>query len=158
MAEITPAQMRANFPEFGDTSAYPDSMLQFWLTVAYQMLNVQRWGRQLDLGVQLYAGHNAVLERQNFLAAQTGALPGYSTGIVSSKGVGAVSVSYDTVRATYDDAGFWNLTTFGTRFWFFVQMFGAGPVQIGIGMAPNFSGGAWAGPWVYLWPNPSNSG
>jgi len=45
------------------------------------------------------------------------------------------------------NAGHWNLTVYGTRFIRFAKMFGAGPIQIGIGYNPSpFGGPAWPGP------------
>ncbi|WP_414655874.1 DUF4054 domain-containing protein, partial [Frateuria sp.] len=38
------AQFRTDFPEFSDTTKYPDSAITMWLTVAGLSLPSDRWG------------------------------------------------------------------------------------------------------------------
>lgn len=127
---VTPASFRADYPEFTDTTAYPDSGVTYWLMIAGLLLNVQRWQDMLDVGTELFVAHNLVLERQAQKSAANGAAPGVSTGPISSKTVGPVTQAYDTAAGINQDAGHWNLTTFGTRFYQLMQMFGAGPIQV----------------------------
>jgi hypothetical protein len=127
---VTPTSFRADFPEFSDTTAYPDSGVNFWITVAGKLLNPRRWQDMLDIATELFVAHNLVLERQAQKSAATGAVPGLSTGPVSSKTVGPVTQAYDTTAGINQDAGHWNLTTFGTRFYQLMQMFGAGAIQV----------------------------
>lgn len=154
---VTAAQLRTDFPEFADTTLYPDSGINFWLNIAGNMLNASRFGNLLDVGTELFTAHNIVLERQAQAAALNGAPPGIQQGPISSKGVDKVSISYDTQAAIELEAGHWNLTVYGTRFIKLARMFGAGPVQIGAGCGggPLDSVNAWAGPWPWNFPNPS---
>jgi hypothetical protein len=52
-------------------------------------------------------------------------------GVIASKNVGSVSVSYDTNAGIVKDAGHWNLTAFGTRFIWLANMVGTGGIEIG---------------------------
>lgn len=127
---ITPDQFRIDFSEFQDDTAYPDSGISFWLGIAYKLLNPIRWQDMLDTAAELFTAHNLVLERQAQKSAANGAVPGVSTGPISSKTVGPVTQAYDTAAGINQDAGHWNLTTFGTRFYQLMQLFGAGPIQV----------------------------
>lgn len=124
------ATFRADYPEFANAATYPDSAITYWLKVAGLLLNACRWQDMLDVATELFVAHNLVLERQAQKSAAGGAAPGLSTGPVSSKTVGPVTQAYDTTAGINSDAGHWNLTTFGTRFYQLMQMFGAGPIQV----------------------------
>lgn len=124
------ATFRQDYPEFASVTAYPDSGITYWLKIAGLLLNASRWQDMLDVGTELFVAHNLALERLAQKSAATGAVPGLSTGPVSSKTVGPVTQAYDTTAGIVPDAGHWNLTTFGTRFIQLVLMFGAGPIQV----------------------------
>lgn len=124
------ATFRADFPEFGDTTAFPNSGVTYWLTLGGKLLNASRWDDLLDTGLELFIAHNLVLERQAQKAAAFGGVPGVSTGPTSGKTVDKVTVSYDTSAAMEPDAGHWNLTIFGTRFIALARMVGAGGMQL----------------------------
>ena len=85
---VTPSSFRVDYPEFADTTAYPDSGVAYWITVAGLLLNPRRWQDMLDVATELFVAHNLVLERQAQKSAAAGAVPGVSTGAVSSKTVG----------------------------------------------------------------------
>ena len=142
----TVADFRAKFPEFNSSTTFPTSQIEFWLDVAYKMLNASRWGNMLDVGAMLYTAHNIVLEGRAQSEASGGNIPGFNRGIVNSKSVDKVSVGYDTSHGTEEGAGHWNLTIYGSRLYRYIKMFGAGPIQIGIGDQPPLSGPAWPGP------------
>ena len=158
---------RTNNPTFSDATVYPDPAVVYWITAAGFLLPTSRWGVAsatpdtppttiLDLGTELFVAHNLILEKQAFAAAEVGGTPGLQVGPQASKSVGPGSVSYDTASGIVENAGHWNLTTYGTRFIRLARFRGAGPVQVGIGLAPPFSLGAWAGPWPY--PQAGDSG
>jgi len=151
---IDVAQFRADYPEFASTADFPNSAVQYWLKVAYSLLNASRWGAQLDLGAELYVAHNLSLEARAQKEAQNGGVPGSQSGPISSKSVDKVSVSYDTGGASEEGGGQWNLTIYGTRFYNLAKKMGAGPIYIGVGSSPPFSGPAWPGPDVT--PGPTN--
>ena len=138
-------QFRADYPEFSGTTTYPNSQVQYWLNVAYSMLNAGRWGRQLDIGAAAFAAHNLSLEARAMAESANGGVPGGQVGPVSSKSVDKVSMSYDTSSGIQPGAGHWNMTIYGTRFIRMARMFGAGPVHVGMGSTPPLSGPGWAG-------------
>lgn len=154
MAQITPAQLKANFPEFSDPTAYSDAFVQYWLTWAYTLLNPDRFLSVLDLGAQLYAAHNLTQERRAYLESQkptagTANGPGMAIGPASAKSVDKVSVSYDIASVSEKDAGEYNQTIYGRRLWRLLMIAGMGPIQVGVGCTP---------PWVFAngmaWPGP----
>jgi len=126
----TIAQFRAAFPEFASEVNYPDPQIQFWLDVAAKLLNVDRWYDLIDQGYMLFSAHHLVIARCDQLAAYSGGMPGAIQGAVASKSVDKVSVSYQNDTAMYQDAGFWNLTTYGLQYWNLVRMVGAGGIQL----------------------------
>lgn len=127
---MTPSQFRQDFPEFADTTQYPDSSINFWLTVATQLVNPARWGVLTDQGIELCTAHHLVLAARDAQAAAVGGIPGQMTGPLSSKSVDKVSASYDTGAATVDDGGFWNLTSYGVRYLTLARTMGAGGFQL----------------------------
>lgn len=124
------AQFRLDFPEFADTTAYPNTQITFWSTVAEKMVVQCVWEDMYETGVKLYTAHELVLARQNVQTAGNGGLPGQGGGIASAKTVGSVSVNYDPNTTTEKDAGFWNLTNYGKQFYRLVRIFGSGCIQL----------------------------
>lgn len=127
---MTPSQFRQDFPEFADTTKYPDSSVNFWLTVSVQLVSAARWGALTDQGIELCTAHHLVLGARGGQAAAVGGVPGQMTGPLSSKAVDKVSASYDTGAATIDDGGFWNLTSYGVRYLTLARTMGAGGFQL----------------------------
>ncbi len=143
---ITTQQFRYDFPEFNSTTTYPNSQIEFWLNLAYMLINPNRWKRMTDLGAELFVAHHITIEARNQAEANNGGIPGQNTGPVSSKSVDKVSISYSTGDSIDPGAGHWNLTSYGTRFHKLLLLFGAGPIQIGVGITPALNSPAWAGP------------
>lgn len=130
---VTVAQFRANFPAFADAAKYPDPEVQFWLDLAYQQHDPARWGEILDFAVQLYVAHNLAIDgAQGASGSGSGGVPGAVVGPVSSASVDKVSYSRDARIAYLPDAGSWNLTTWGLRWYRLMRMAGAGPVQVSV--------------------------
>lgn len=127
---VTEADFRAAFPEFTPNPPYTSAMIAFWLAVAVKQVRSCVWQDQTDLGVMLYMAHNCVLEAQAAKATATGGFPGGNTGAVNNKSVDKVSVGYDTTVTAEEDAGNWNLTTYGQRFIHMTRLFGAGGIQL----------------------------
>ena len=130
---VTNPQFRADFPEFGDATAYPDALVTSSLLAGCGFINETRWGALAALGAELVAAHFLVLEKRALASAQSGSLPGEVKGLLSSKSVGGVSVSYDLSAVTHAGDGFWNQTSYGVRYRLYVRLVGAGPVQFGSG-------------------------
>ncbi|AOZ06705.1 DUF4054 domain-containing protein [Cupriavidus malaysiensis] len=127
---MTPEQFRADFPEFSDTTKYPNTLIQMWLTVATSLVNPVRWMELTNLGLALVTAHHLVLAQRDGATADVGGTPGEVKGPTSSKSVDKVSVSYDTGAVALSDAGFWNMTSYGIRFLNFARMIGAGGLQL----------------------------
>lgn len=124
------AAFRVEFPEFSNTTKYPDSQLDFWAGIAEIQVVEDIWTTMKPFAVKLYVAHEITLAAQNFQAAAVGGTPGSQGGIASSKTVGSTSVSYDASTTTEKDAGWWNLTNYGKQFYRLAQMYGAGAIQL----------------------------
>lgn len=160
---VTVASFRADLPEFASASDYPDSSITYWLNAAAQLMNQDRWGAPAvtgqpnslyDIGQEAFVAHQIVLEKRAADAAASGATPGVAQGMVSGKSVDGVNYSFDTGSTAEEQAGYFNLTIYGQRYWKLAEQVGAGAIQLGIGQAPPFATGAWAGPYPY----PTSSG
>ncbi|MDR8873550.1 DUF4054 domain-containing protein [Burkholderia multivorans] len=124
------SQFRQSFPEFNDTTTYPDSLVQFWMTVAVSLVNAERWGELTDLGIALVTAHHLALAVKDQKMAAVGGVPGQVSGPQSSKAVDKVSASYDTAAVAIKDGGFWNATMYGVRYLSLAMMMGAGGMQL----------------------------
>ncbi|WP_287497795.1 DUF4054 domain-containing protein [Pandoraea sp. CB10b_02] len=124
------SQFRQSFPEFDDTTTYPDSLVQFWMTVAVSLVNADRWGDLTDLGIALVTAHHLALAVKDQKMADVGGVPGQVSGPQSSKAVDKVSASYDTAAVAIKDGGFWNATMYGVRYLSLAMMMGAGGIQL----------------------------
>lgn len=165
---INSAQFLLDFPEFGAGAKVPApaSGIAFWLSMAKQLLNVQRWGpsaanpwptppaaipdRTLyDLGAELFVAHNLVIEAMALASAKNGVPPGWATGALTSKSVDKVSAGYDASATKEDLGGSWNYTVYGQRYYRLLRMAGAGAIQVNVGAsATGLNGPAWPGPYV----------
>jgi hypothetical protein len=139
---------RQTFTVFGDTQKYTDMMISPWLTLAETLFDVNIWRGLRPYAIALFAAHNLILAKRDELADAAGGLPGQSgSGITASKSVGGASISYDTSSGLEQGAGYYNLTTYGTRLYRLIRLAGMGGTQLG-GCPPNrgpFSGPAWPG-------------
>jgi hypothetical protein len=124
------ATFRAAFPEFANPSAYPDATVDFWLNQAQLQYTPDTFGDSYDLAIMLFVAHYLATGARNAAVAQAGGVPGAVTGVASSKSVGGVSVSYDVGASSMKDAGYWNTTTYGQRFWELLQRFATGLVYV----------------------------
>ena len=166
---ITTASFRQDWPEFRRLPFYSDPAVAFWIAVAGMLLRTERWGNGsatatnppttiYDVATELFVAHNLVLERQSGKAASAGGAPGVSKGPITSQSVNGVSISYDAASGLEEGAGHWNLTTYGTRLKRLMDLFGAGPVQVGIGFDPFGWYGAEGSPWIGPDPYPDITG
>jgi hypothetical protein len=113
-----------------------------------------------DFAIQMWVAHQVVLEKQALAAAATGGDPGTKIGIISNKSVNGASMGFDVGAIAggkmQENAGYYNSTIYGMRFYRLMKVRGAGPIQVGIGVAPPFmffqgggylgSSNAWFGP------------
>lgn len=121
---------RQQYPEFKDIEVFPDPMVQLWLDLAKNILPMDRWQDLYDMGVCLVTAHHLVLAVRDQKAADSGGTGGAFMGMVSSKSVDSVSVSYDFSAITMADIGHWGMTSYGVRLMTFARMVGAGGVQL----------------------------
>ena len=126
---VTAQSFRTDFPEFADTTLYPDLEINYYLAEAGLMLNPCRWSTMLDNATELYVAHFMVLRSAALQEAANGAIPGQSRGPIQSERVDKVGASY-TADGFEMDAGQWNLTVYGTRLFRLIRMFGAGGAQV----------------------------
>lgn len=122
---ITPAQFRLDFPEFANTTPYPDTLINFWLTVSQSLLSPIAWLDLLNYGTELFIAHQLALSAQRQAAAAVGGVPGTSVGMTTSKSVDKVSVGFDTASVAVVDAGSYNLTSYGIQFYQLAQLVGS---------------------------------
>lgn len=107
------------FPEIKES----DEVIEVQLCLGEHFVDKNLWRDTWIYGVCLFAAHNVAL-------AARASSPGEVTGIVTSKSVGPVSKGIDTGAATFNDAGFWNATTYGQKYFYFLQIFGATGTQL----------------------------
>ena len=124
---MTEAEFRTAYPAFANT---PLSAVSYWLGVAPKFVDASRWGDLAELGVGLFAAHWLALSTMDANAAAGGNVAGGAVGLLASKSVGGVSFAYDTNSVVNADAGMWNQTSYGRRYWQLSRMFGGGGIQL----------------------------
>jgi hypothetical protein len=124
------AKFRNDFPEFADAARYTPTMLTFWSGLGEKLISSDKFGDLYTQVVELFTAHNAVLAAGNKSATASGALPGQAGGVVASKAVGSVNVSYDTAAAMETNAGHWNQTTYGRQYIRLARLIGQGCYQL----------------------------
>lgn len=145
---VTNETFRLTFPEFKDRARFPEALLTAWVSFASKLVDPARWGDLADMGVMLLAAHNISLSAKSFRASAYGREPGMAQGMVSSKSVDGVSVSYDTSTSSEEGAGQFNLTQYGQRYASLRRLMGAGPVYVG-GDGSQTMAQPWLGPFIY---------
>lgn len=128
----TPEQFRVTFPQFADETKYPTPMIQTRLNLADAMLSESRFGVDIfPYIVGLYVAHYMYLYAADMRGMAVGTAGGVNSGIQTAKSVDKVSASYDASATLDPNAGFWNNSRYGSEFWEYLMMFGAGAVQLG---------------------------
>jgi hypothetical protein len=128
--DVTLRQFRHLFPEFADSSVFVDEQVQPWLDLANQSLNPFRWRQYYARGVGLMVAHELALSRMAQLQVQRGGAPGFGIGMVASKAVNGVSVSYNTSIGVIEGGGDLNLTIYGIQLLRLARIVGTGPIQV----------------------------
>ncbi|PHM39274.1 hypothetical protein Xmau_02878 [Xenorhabdus mauleonii] len=126
----TVAQFRTDFPQFSDNQKFPDAQIQFRLNLADKQLDENRLGDMFVYLVELMVAHYMALWAVDSRSMAIGGAGGTNSGVVSSKSVDKVSVSYDTGATLNPNAGFWNNTRYGSEFYELLMLFGAGGIQL----------------------------
>jgi hypothetical protein len=128
---VTVASFRNDFDEFANSTTYTNGAITYWLNLAVQLFNPAVWSTLLDTGTELFIAHNLVLEQQATNSVNNGGVPGINSGPLNAKGVDKVHAGYDTGASTIEGFGNFNLTTYGTRLAWLVNMVGIGGIQTG---------------------------
>lgn len=129
----TPDVFRQTFTQFADETVYPDTAIQVRLNLVDALMSESRFGPDVFPYVAcLFVAHYMALSVADNRSAATGSAGGVNTGIMTAKSVDKVSASYDASNTLNPDAGFWNNTRYGSEFWEYLMMFGAGAIQLGI--------------------------
>jgi len=151
-------RFREDRPVFADETDFPNQSVQFFLDIAGIMVNPRYWGTFTVFGQQLVAAHFLALQRYAMLQMERGAagggggalggvVPGMPIGMMQSKSVSKVSVSYDYSHSMIEGGGPWNLTTFGQQYLWLAQLVGTGGIEmLSIGYAGSLTGrvNSWA--------------
>ncbi|WP_445496708.1 DUF4054 domain-containing protein [Photorhabdus sp. SF281] len=124
-------QFRTDFPEFSDSTHYPDTAINFYLSQADKLLDQNVHGDQFVYLCELFTAHYVELRGKTIAGASiSGSVNTAGGGVLTSKSVDKVSMSYDTSGIINPDAGFWNNTAYGREFFWWWSMFGAGGRQL----------------------------
>lgn len=126
----TPTQFRADFPQFANTTIFPESQIQFRLDLADMQLDQNRLGRLFPYLVALFVAHYLTLYAADNRSARVGGAGGSNSGVLTSKSVDKVSMGYDTASTLNPNAGFWNNSRYGSEFYQMICMFGVGGRQL----------------------------
>lgn len=123
---VTLASFRTARPEFSSITDFPDATVSAQIASAGLRIKDDVWGDLSDLGIELLVAHNLSMGKR----AQRGGSTGSAGGLIASKSVDKVSISYDTSTYTFDGAGAFNLSIYGVEFWQLANMMGAGGWQL----------------------------
>lgn len=126
----TVSDFRRDFPQFSDTTKYPDPVIQFRLNLVDTLIDGSGMGNMFPYLAGLFVAHYMVLYASDSAAGALGGTGGSTSGVVASKSVDKVSVSYDNSSTLNADAGFWNFSRYGAEFWQMLQFFGYGGIQL----------------------------
>lgn len=129
MNPLTIEEFRLDFPEF-TVELYPDRAVQRRLNLGALYFKGYLWSNE-ELRKQvigLYTAH--YLKLQGSIAQGGSGVNGETMGVVASKSVDGVSVSYDTSQGTQEGAGHYNLTAYGRELWELLQIVGGRVVQL----------------------------
>lgn len=126
----TVSDFRRDFPQFSDETKYPNAVIQFRLNLADFLIDGSAMGDLFPYIAELFVAHYLALYSSDSRAALAGGAGGSNSGILTSKSVDKVSMSYDTSATLDPDAKFWNNTRYGSEFWQYISMFGYGGIQL----------------------------
>lgn len=124
------SDFRRDFPQFSDDTKYPDAVIEFRLNLADMLIDGSTMGNMFPYLAELFVAHYMVLNAADTAAGALGGAGGTTSGVVASKSVDKVSVSYDNSATLNADAGFWNFSRYGAEFWQLLMLFGYGGIQL----------------------------
>lgn len=124
------------YPQFQGLDELPEAVIQLYLDFALDVVNIARWGNQFKLGVCLFTAHFVTLYLMSATPegadAQEVLNSAQMRGVISSKSVHDVSVSYDYSLAVseVDKWGNFGLTLYGNQFVSIAKLMGKGGMYI----------------------------
>src|SRR5215471_7162046 len=138
---LTVDGFREDYPAFADAGRFPDEEIQHWIDIACAppnstpAVNKYRWGQFYQLGLELFVAHNLAIQDMMVQRAGppgSGATPGgyygytpiVGTGVVASKSVNGVSLSYDNQIGMEQNAGWWGQTPWGNQYLYYLRLAG----------------------------------
>jgi hypothetical protein len=121
---------RSIFPEFEDAALFSTTQICFYINLGEQQLNATIWGSLLDNGLAYFTAHNLAVAAKRAKVSAAGGVPGSPEGIIASKAVDKVSISYDTQSIALKNGGLYNSTSYGIQFLTLARMVGAKPIQV----------------------------
>lgn len=133
---FTVAEFYDIYPQFQAVEGLNDNIVQMYLDFALDVVNIARWGKQFKLGVCLFTAHFVTLYLMSATPegadAQEVMNSSQMRGVINSKSVGDVSVSYDFSLAIsdIDKWGNFNLTLFGNQFVSIAKLMSKGGMYI----------------------------
>lgn len=126
----------AVYPHFQGLDKLPRRIVEMYIMFANEVVNIDRWGKQWFLGMCLFVAHFCAVylmsvEEENSSAEQVIAIS-QTKGLISSKSVGSVSVSYDFSYAVQDidTWGQFNLTIYGNQYVSLARLMSKGGMYI----------------------------
>lgn len=120
----------------GEQGKIPMAVVQMYICFAYECISVKRWGCQWRMGMALFIAHflTLYLEAQfpENATAQEVIAYGQAQGLITSKSVGDVSVSYDFSSAIQgvETWGQFTTTSYGLMFANLAKLLGKGGMYI----------------------------
>lgn len=126
----------AVYPQFQGLEELPDEIVKMYIEFANEVVNEGRWGKQWKLGMCLFVAHFCSIYLMSYSDINSPAAAviaaGQSKGLVSSKSVGDVSVSYDFSLAmqNVENWGQFNLTMFGNQYVSIAKLMSKGPMWV----------------------------
>lgn len=124
------------FKEIGGSRKVPAPIIEMYLALAHTCVKEARWHDYWEMAIGLYVAHFCTLWLQGTAdpAGTAGQViaAGQARGVMTSKSVGDVSVSYDFGMVAEDLNGWaaWKLTSYGQQLATFGRLVGKGGMYI----------------------------
>lgn len=116
------------YPQF--ETVLPNEIMQMYLDFAHHCIKYSRWRNGFQIAISLFTAHFCTLYLQSFSdsTAQSVIHAAQSKGLVTSKTVDGVSVSYDysTALQGLSEWGGWTMTAYGTQLAMLAKLYGKG--------------------------------
>lgn len=133
---FTPDDFYTIYPQFQGLNELPEGIIEMYIGLANSYINIERWKNSWKIGMCYFVAHFCTLYLQSFSpsnsTAQEVMASAQAKGLVSSKSVGDVSVSYDFSSAVNGLDGWanWTSTTFGINLANLGRLIGKGQIWV----------------------------